>query len=253
MGDACYKYSRKSRVSCPLNREKVRKIELSVKHFVVATAAAMLFNASAQAVTLTFDTLPAMANSPGDTVPLVNQLNDAFVSTDGVMFSSAAGYVAVVNHAPAPTVSPPNVIAGVSAAGTLSYGTAIDISFFDPSSPARLATTDFVSIRGDRAPLAGSTATMEIFDISGASLGSVTDTDSSLGLTLTLSSPGIHSVRLTQSSAGFGLDGTIGFDNLEFNAVTAVPLPAALPLFVAALFGLRWRRTAQANGPRRLT
>jgi len=218
-------------------------MRLSVKHFVFAMLGAVVFTPSAQAVTITFDTLPAMANTPGAAVPLANQLSDALLLSDGVVFSSAAGYVAVVNHAPAPTVTPPNVIAGVSVGGTLSYGSAIDISFFDPSNPSRLATTDFVSIRGDRAPLAGATATMEIFDISGGSLGSVSDADSTLGLTLTLSSPGIHSVRLTQSSAGLGLDGTIGFDNLQFNAVTAVPLPAALPLFVAALCGMRWRRT----------
>lgn len=218
-------------------------MKLSIKRFVLALVSAVLVNGSAQAVTITFDTLPAMANTPGETVPLVARLGDAFLLTHGVTFSSAAGYVAVVNHAPAPTVSPPNVIAGVSSGGTLSYGSEIDISFFDPSSPSRLATTDFVSIRGDRAPLAGATATMEIFDIFGGSLGSVSAADSSLGLTLTLSGPGIHSARLTQSSAGFGVDGTIGFDNLEFNTVTAVPLPAALPLFLTALLGARFRRT----------
>lgn len=217
-------------------------MRLTAKHFMLAMVSALLVHTSAQAVTITFDTLPGMTNTPGVAVPVVSQLSDAFLLSDGVLFSSAAGYAAVVNHAPAPMITPPNLIAGVTASGILSYGTPLEISFFDPSSPSTLATTDFVSIRGDRAPFPGATATMEIFDIFGASLGSVSDSDSALGLTLSLSIPGIHSVRLTQNSAGVGFDGTIGFDNLEFNAVTAVPLPAALPLFALGLLGVGCRR-----------
>ncbi len=167
-------------------------------------------------VTIDFDSLPGMFNSPGDLVPEPSRLGDAFLSTLGVSFRSDADYVAVSEHAPFPTVSPPNVIGGVTASGELSYGTPIEISFFDPANPTIQRVTDFVTIRGEQAPIVGSTATMEAFDVFGASLGSVTAADSVDGLTLHLNVPGIHSVRLTQDSPGFGFDGTIGFDDLSF-------------------------------------
>ena len=150
-------------------------------------------------------------------VPLVNQLSGGFLSS-GVSFSSLANYVAVVNHG-APTVSMPNIIGGVKADGVLSFDCPINISFFDPSNHTILGVTDFVSIRGDQVPNPGAIATLEAFDIHGNSLGKVSAPDSSTGLMLSFSAPGIHSVTLTQS-----LPGTIGFDDLSFNAVSAVPV-----------------------------
>lgn len=187
-------------------------------------------------VSIDFDSLPGMNNIPGTTVPLASQLSDQLLSTTGASFSSAAGYVAVVALSPGQTtVSMPNVIGGVNAAGGLSYGTDVTISFFDPSNPATKGITDYISIRGDTTPLAGATATMEAFDILGNSLGSVTAVDSVLGLTLAFTQPGIHSVRVSQNSAFPGSDGSIGLDNLEFNTVQAVPLPGALLLFTSGL------------------
>jgi hypothetical protein len=118
--------------------------------------------------------------------------------------------------------------------GTLSYGTPITIAFFDPSNPAAKAVTDFVGIRGDMVP-SGGTASMEAFDTSGQSLGTVTDFDSSLGLTLAINATGIHSILLTQDSASGPNDGTIGYDNLEFNEVSSAPAPATLLLLSLGL------------------
>jgi hypothetical protein len=188
-------------------------------------------------INIDFDSLTGMSNIPGASVPVASQLSDQFLLA-GVSFSSLAGYVAVVNHSPNPTVSMPNVIGGVTATGNMSYGSPVTITFFDPSSSSNFGVTDFVSIRGDQAPLPGATATLEAFDVLGNSLGVINAFDSTAGLTLSFAASGIHSITLTQSSASGSVDGTIGFDDLSFNTVTAVPIPAAVWLFGSGLLGL---------------
>jgi len=200
----------------------------------------------AAAVTIDFDDLAAMVNSPGDAVPMANRLSTELLASVGVAFTSVADFVAVVVHAPDLTTSMPNVIGGVNSAGGLSYGSPVFISFFDPADPTAKAVTDFVSIRGDRVPVADASATMEAFDANGGLLGFVTAPDSEVGLTLSLSIPGIHMVRLTQDSASTLYDGTIGFDDLTFNPVQAIPEPPRLALVLTGLtsLGLGGRRRA---------
>lgn len=178
-------------------RPKLRR--MVVQSLMVASVLSIFsfWAAPAHAVTIDFDSLAGMTNSPGSIVPDANQLSSGFLSL-GVSFSSLAGYVAVVDHSPNPTVSNPNVIGGVTADGRLSYGSPVTISFFDPSNPAILGVTDFVSIRGDQVPLPGAVASMEAFDVLGNSLGVVSAFDSIDGLTLSFTAPGIHSIILTE-------------------------------------------------------
>jgi len=163
-------------------------------------------------IVITFDTLPAMANSPGAVVPLANRLSNQLAATLGVEFSSDAAFVAVVNHG-LPTPSVPNLIGGVAANGALSYSTPILIRFVDPANPASPAVTGFVSVRGDLTAVPG-TATMRAFGVDGTLLGAQTANDVAGGLTLSLTLPGIHRIELTQTSA------TIGMDDLTFLPVT---------------------------------
>ena len=173
-------------------------------------------------ILINFDSLQGMINHPGTPVPEVSQLSDEFLTTHGVSFESESGYVAVVVHG-ALNISHPNVIGGVKSDGTLSYGTPIIISFFDPLNPTVKAVTNFVSIRGDPVSISGATATMEVFGVTDNFLESVTKPDILSGLTLEIIKPGIHSVLLTQNSSGGGpFDGTIGLDNVRFEEVVAV-------------------------------
>lgn len=199
-------------------------------------------NAADHLITFEEPGLVAMGNSPGSAVPVGSQLHNQFLNSFGVSFSSGAGYVAVVDHG-GNTPSVPNIIGGTASGGTLSYGTPIVITFFDPANTSAAGFTDFVQIRGDFIAIAG-TATMNAYDAFGTLLGSVTDTDSALGVNLTLSFAGIHSVMLTQTSATIGLD-NFAFDNVTGAApavpgVPAIPEPETYALMLAGLSALGW-------------
>ena len=185
-----------------------------------------------EVLTIDFDSIQGMRNLPGSSVPESSRLTDQFLSSHGVSFLSEAGYAAVCIHegvgtsSPMPTQSPPNILGGTTADGKIAYSGPITITFHDPTDPARSAVTDFVKIRGEMAPVDGASAKMEAFGLDGKLLGSVSDFDSSAGLTLSLSLPGIHSIRLTQQNSGEPF-GTIGYDNLEFHRVSATALELA--------------------------
>ena len=224
-----------------------------------AATAALLLSAGAASASvnlITFEEpgITAMSNSQGAAVPVGAQLSNLFLNTLGASFSSGAGYVAVVDHGfPALTPTAPNIIGGTNADGTLNYGALITVSFYDPTNTGNQATTDHVKVLGDLYPLGFGTVTLSAFDRFGAFLGSVTDTDDKpfgQGPVLELNLAGIQSVTFG------GTSGTVGFDNFEFNTVTAAPLaggvpePASWALMIAG-FGLagaslRRRRAAAA-------
>jgi PEP-CTERM motif len=201
-----------------------------------------------------FTGLVAMGNSPGSPVPASAQLSNQFLSTFGASFSSGSNFVAVVDHDATFTPSPPNVIGG-TAGGNLSYNTPIFVSFFIPANTATLAMTNFVQVLGDLIPLGSGTATLTAFNAVGTQIGSVTEPDVGplgTGLTLSLSVAGIHSVEITETS------GTVGFDNFEFGALTAVPSLSAVPepstwaMMILGFAGIGFMAYRRKNGALRL-
>jgi len=160
---------------------------------------------------------------PGYSVPTISRLTDQLLSTHGVLFSSDAGYVAIVNLGTADaeigfTHTPSGImgIGGADSNNKLNYASPITISFFDPTNVTVKAVTNLVSIRGD---LAGSNAdvTIEGFGIGGNLVASSTVKDMG-GETLSLSAEGIHSVKIHDYSSG-----TIGFDDLTFGTLKYQP------------------------------
>lgn len=202
---------------------------------VLGAAVMLALAAPAYANTvIDFETLPGgapivgMSNSPGSVVPVTAQLSTQFLASNGVTFSSGASYVAVVNHiagcgAPC-TPTPPNIIGGTAANGTLNYATPITASFFSTANTSVKATTGFVRVLGDKFP-DGSVATLEAYDAGGNLLGSASANEGTVfgqGADLSLTLAGIQSVRFFSNGA------TIGFDNFEFGELAAVvPEPAS--------------------------
>ena len=148
-------------------------------------------------------------------VPLAARLSTQLQTSHGVTFSSVAGYVAVVRLGLGHATSGENGIGGVNVDNVLKYNSPVVITFNVPGEPSQPGMTDFVSIRGDKSPAAG-TATMKAFDADGTLLASVTAADSTAGLTLTIATPNIHSVQVTQTQSN------IAYDDLRFNHPTPV-------------------------------
>lgn len=214
----------------------------------ILVIAAMTVAGQAQAALITFEeaVVTAMGNSPGTPVLGGAQLSNQYLASDGVSFTSGAGYAAVVNHGfNIYTPSAPNLIGGTNPDGTLNYAALITASFFTTANTNVFATTNSVKVLGDLLGANGGTVTLSAFDIFGNLLGSITDTDDKppgQGPVLSLSLAGIHSVTFS------GTTGTVGFDNFEFGPLTAAPVPgpivgAGLPGLAMALGGfVAWRR-----------
>ena len=207
----------------------IRIRQVSVARLVSRVVLSLLFSAGAFTRTgaqsgpstlVDFEAIPGITalNAFGDgccVIPSGARLSTQLQMSHGVTFSSVAGYVAVTRLGTGHATSGTNGIGGVNLSNILKYNSPVVITFNVPGSPSTAGITDFVSIRGDRSPATGR-ATMEAFDAEGTLLTTVTSADTSLGLTLTVATPGIHSVRLTQTLSN------IAYDDLQFNAPKAV-------------------------------
>src|SRR5687768_15931443 len=149
-----------------------RKLLIATKPCALLLCA-VIFAAPAGALAggalITFESIPGVTalNAFIDgccTIPTGARLSTQLQMSDGVSFSSAAGYVAVVRLGSGHATSGVNGIGGVSASNILKYNQPVVITFTMPGSPATPAITDFVSIRGDQFQAACS-AKMEAFDV----------------------------------------------------------------------------------------
>src|SRR5687768_17508857 len=162
-----------------------RKLLIATKPCALLLCA-VIFAAPAGALAggalITFESVPGVTamNAFIDgccTIPTGARLSTQLQMSDGVSFSSPAGYVAVVRLGSGHATSGANGIGGVTASNVIKYNQPVVITFSLPGSPSTPAITDFVSIRGDQIRAAGGFATMEAFDVSGARIGSATAAD----------------------------------------------------------------------------
>lgn len=148
-----------------------------------------------------FEGLPAMDFSPGP-VPETAFLEDEFLLSEGVRFSSGGGPAAVVrlggNHA----TSGVNGFAGIQN-GQLNYSAPIEISLWTPQDPTLAATADFVSVRLDLLGTSAGTIRMSAFDLGGQLLA-VTSINDVGGRVLSLAKPRMHRIVIEgNDSAAF--------------------------------------------------
>lgn len=220
---------------------------MTLRYIAAASVAFCLATVANAATVITFEESPsgltAMVNSPGTAVPLASQLTTQYLASSGVSFTSLAGYAALVNHgAGNPTASVPNIIGGTTSDGRLDYDGAITISFFDIANLSVKAATDSFKIQGDWVPLGSGQVFATAFDADGNVLASTSDTDDKVfgvsGPVLQFDIVGIHSVVIS------GDNGTVGFDQLEYGALTPVPEPGAWMLLAGGLALLWIWRTA---------
>ena len=169
------------------------------------------------------DVPPDMPSAPS------SRLGTQLQVSDGVSFSSDAGYVALVNLGSGHATDGVAGIGGVTAANVLKYHSPVIITFTMPGDPTIPAVTNSVSIRGDNFPNTSGLgfATIEAFDVNGVLLKSVKDVPDAVGFTLSISVANIHSVRITQTLSD------IAFDELHFNplsrALNVAPIADAGP------------------------
>jgi PEP-CTERM motif len=211
---------------------------MNLRYIAAASVAFCLATVAHAATVITFEESPngltAMVNSPGTAVPLASQLTTQYLASSGVSFTSLAGYAALVNHgAGNPTASIPNIIGGTASDGRLNYNDAITISFFDIANTSVKAVTDSFKIQGDWVPLGTGQVFATAFDADGNPLASTSDTDNKVfgvsGPVLQFSIAGIHSVVIS------GNNGTVGFDQLEYGTLLAVPEPGTWALLAVGL------------------
>jgi hypothetical protein len=178
--------------------------------------------AAGEPVLIDFEMLDAMDFWSGQPIPEAARLSDELATTHGVLFSSGAGYVAVVALGVGHATSGTNGIGGSTPDGILTYdrGWPVVFQFVDPQNPVGPAVTDFVSVRGDLSGTSGQEVIINAYDVSGG----LVDSDHVLdfgGETLTVAAAGIHRVEFlgTQDDCGVGLD------DLTFNPVIPIPTP----------------------------
>jgi len=211
---------------------------MNLRYIAAAAVAFCLVSVAHAATVITFEEAPngltAMVNAPGTVVPLASQLTNQYLASSGVSFTSLAGYAALVNHgAGNPSASIPNIIGGTTSDGRLNYNDAITISFFDIANTSVKAVTDSFKIQGDWVPLGTGQVFATAFDADGNLLASTSDTDNKVfgvsGPVLQFSIAGIHSVVIS------GNNGTVGFDQLEYGTLMAVPEPGTWALLAVGL------------------
>jgi hypothetical protein len=180
--------------------------------------------AADEPIVIDFEAFYGMSYFSGQPIPEAARLSDELAATYGVLFSSGAEYVAVVDLGVGHATSGTNGIGGSTPDGMLTYDREwpVVFTFVDPENPVMPAVTDFVSARGDLWANSGMDVFLNAYDVNGALVDSDEAFDSG-GETLTVTGPGIHRVEFLGTHDWCG----VGLDDLTFNPVTPPPTPVA--------------------------
>jgi len=190
----------------------VLKFQLSVLHVFLLIVVAV--SARVDASTIDFET-----GFNGDSI------GSDYID-QGLVFTNAY-------YASSPFLSENGSLVWVSGEADSSYNDVINISI----TGSFTGVTNFLS--ADIIYLdPSSTAYLDVFDIYGGLLASVSTTAGDSYEILSISTPGISSFSFSWASSLAGKDDVIGIDNLSYNSLTTVPLPAAVWLFGSGLIGL---------------
>jgi hypothetical protein len=206
-------------------------LELNTCRFILCFWSVITLAGTAQAtpIVITFEGLPTTATfAAGSVIPLDAQLSNQYQPNYGVTFSSVQPYVPVLPLGLDHATSGVNGIGMSDANGLVSYSTFIDAIFTVPGNVFAIATTDFVSVRGDLdSTNPGAPLTLVAYDIHGNILATDVQPESP-GVTLSISAPGIHGVQILG-------DGSTAFDDFTFNSVQPIPEPATVILIVLGI------------------
>ncbi|MBZ5613885.1 MAG: PEP-CTERM sorting domain-containing protein [Acidobacteriia bacterium] len=156
----------------------------------------------------------------------------------GVLLANAALVNLGLGHATSGT----NGIAGISAIGTVDYGSPVIFTFVDPLNNTLPWVTNHFAISTDQAGGSMNTTTLSAYGIAGNFLGSVSHLETGGSVTLQLQGiGGIHTVIVSSTLINH-LNGGIGLDDVRFGPVspTPVPEPSSYALTGIGLACLYW-------------
>ena len=173
-------------------------------------------------VVIDVEGLVAMGYVSRQPIPPEARLSDQMLAVHGVLFSSGAPYVAVVNLGLGHATSGVNGMGGSTPEGILTYASTnpVVFRFFDLGNPQVPGVTDFVSVRGDM--IGHGQPIVNAYDLNGVLVDSDRVVDSG-GAVLTVAGSGIHRVEFL----GTQDDGGVALDDVTFNPVATPPTAAA--------------------------
>jgi len=153
----------------------------------------------------------------------------------GVLMANTALVDLGLGHATSGT----NGIAGISAIGTVDYGSPVIFTFVDPMNNTLPSVTDYFAISTDRWGGSMNTTTVSAYGIAGNFLGSVSHLETGGSVTLELQGiDGIHTV-IVESTLINHFSGGVGLDDLQFGSVSpTTPEPGTLVMFGSGALAL---------------
>jgi len=135
----------------------------------------------------------------------------------GVLMANVALVDLGFGHATSGT----NGIAGISAIGTVDYGSPVFFTFVDPLNNTLPWVTDHFAISTDQLGGSLNTTTVSGYDVAGNFLGSVSHLETDGSVTLELQGVGAIHTIIVESTLMIHLNGGVGLDDARFGPVSA--------------------------------